>query len=210
MKIKNLLAIRQNIYKLLTPEEQLLAFSSSKSGSSVYVLLINSNNEYICFRISDHQTSPFYSNRTFFFKDDLENLSLSIRQYLDKTSWYKFTYTDFYGLLCLKYMKIKDMSVYIDNSANIFGNEDMGMLFYQMVERSHNKKDIHAVSETFQKTLRKLYSSGLISDIKLFDGARLIYTTAEGAAMLELNMPIFLNKFIQDYDSINWNYIEVK
>lgn len=210
MKIRNLLEIRKAIYSLLRSDERMIAFSTSRTSSSAYCILVNELNEYVCFRVSDHYTSPFYSNRTFYIENDLEKLRENIRKYLDNISWYKFKYSDFYGLQCLKQMKLKKMSIYIDNSAEIFDRAKMGMLFYQIVDRSRNKKEIHTVSESFQKHLRKFYASGLISETKLFDNTYLVYVTAEGLALIEHSMPLYINKFLEDFDSINLNYVEIE
>lgn len=209
MKLKNHLEIRQLIYNIIHPDENLLSFSSSKTASSAYVILTKKSDEYICFRISDHKTNPYYSNRTFYFNNNLDNLKDNIRDYLNTSHWYSFTYEDFHTIMCLKYMKNKNMNIFIDTSSALFNRISTGMLFYQLVERSRNKKDMHAVSESFQKTLRKLYSSGLISEIKLFDNSHLIYVISEGSAITEHNTEKYIKKYIEQFDSINWNYIEI-
>lgn len=78
------------VKNILRTGEEILNFSLSKSANSAYFIIIREENEFITFRISNHSTNSFYSNRTFDSRKSLDDLLREIRNYMDMTQWYCF------------------------------------------------------------------------------------------------------------------------
>lgn len=89
------------IENILNVDEKILSFSFAKKTKSAYFIIIKGESEFITFRVSNHSTSSFYSNRTFNNKKNLNQLLNEIRNYMDKSAWYVFKYEDYFSLKAL-------------------------------------------------------------------------------------------------------------
>lgn len=122
------------VINILNTDERILNFSFAKKTKSAYFIIIKDESEYITFRISNHPTSSFYSNRTFNDKKDLNQLLEEIRNYMDKTDWYTFKYEDYFCLKTLSNIPFERIQFYIDNTMGIFDNSLGGGLYFIKVE----------------------------------------------------------------------------
>lgn len=65
------------------------------------------------------------------------------------------------------------------------------------------------MSESFQKELRKLFASGLISSHREGKDDLLVYINKSGKAMMDLTEDKFEERYKDDEKNINYRYIEV-
>lgn len=198
------------VKNILNGNERILSFYFSKKTKSAYFIIIKDDNKFITFRISNHSTNAFYSNRTFNIRKKSNQLLEEIRNYMDNSSWYNFKYQDYFGLKVVSEIPSKRMQLYIDNTMGIFDRSLGGLVFYQNIKfRSKNKK-VNIVSETFQKELRKLFASGLISSSHREDKYELlVYITRLGKIILDYMTDKYKKRFKLDEPNINYEYIEV-
>lgn len=197
------------VINILNADEKILNFSFAKKTKSAYFIMIKGESEYITFRISNHPTSSFYSNRTFNNKKDLNQLLEEIRNYLDKTDWYTFKYEDYFCLKTLSNIPFERIQFYIDNTMGIFDHSLGGLVFYQSREFGRNNKEFNIVSESFQKELRKLFASGLISSHRESKDNLLVYINKSGKVMMDLTEDKYEERYKDDEKNINYRYIEV-
>lgn len=197
------------VQNILKNEEYLLNFHISKKGNSCYFLIIKGEGEYLTFRVSDHSTNAFYSSKTFNSRKDLDELLSEIRTYLDTASWYVFKYEDYFSLKVLSQVPFESVQFYIDNTMGIFDRSLTGLVFYQSREFGRNHKEFNIVSESFQKELRKLFASGLISDHREGKDDILLYINSFGKSTMDYTEEKYINRFKEDEKDINYRYIEV-
>lgn len=197
------------VQNILYSEERILNFYIAKKTKSAYFIIVKGENEFITFRVSNHPTNSFYSNRTFSSKNDLNQLLEDIRNYMDKSGWYVFKYEDYFCLKALSKIPYKLMKFYIDNTMGMFDFSLGGLIFYQSLEYGKKNKQFNAVSESFQKGLRKLFASGLISSYRESKDKILIYINRSGRFMMDYMEDRYIDRFKKDEKNINYKYIEV-
>ncbi|WP_101772579.1 hypothetical protein [Peptostreptococcus faecalis] len=207
MDIKKQLEFKKYIYDLLKEDETLVEFSVAGNQKSIYVGITNNQSEYICFRISDHKTTQYYSNRTFYSEKSKKHIKNEIRDYINKTQWYKCIYEDMYTLNCIKYMEYRNLNLFLDVNNPLFIGTNNGLLFYQEVKYSDGIVEKNNVSKSMEKSLRKLYSTGIISE---HNADNSIYITAVGYAIYDYFFKNFMNDLITDFDLINWRFLEIE
>lgn len=197
------------VQNILKSDERILSVSFAQKTKSAYFTIIKGENEFITFRVSNHSTNSFYSNRTFNSKKDLNQLMEDIRNYMDKSDWYVFKYEDYFSLKALSKIPFKLMKFFIDNSMGMFDFSLGGLIFYQSLEYGKNNKQFNAVSESFQKELRKLFAAGLISSHRESKDKILIYINKSGRFMMDYMEDRYIERFKKDEKNINYKYIEV-
>lgn len=197
------------VMNILNADERILNFYFAKKTKSAYFIIIKGDSEFITFRISNHPTSSFYSNRTFNNKKELNQLLEEIRNYMDKTDWYTFKYEDYFSLKTLSSIPFKRIQFYIDNTMDIFDHSLGGLVFYQCREFGRNNKEFNIVSESFQKQLRKLFALGLISFYREGKDNLLVYINKSGKVMMDLMENKYEERYKEDKKNINYKYIEV-
>ncbi|MFM9413546.1 hypothetical protein ACKQTC_04105 [Peptococcus simiae] len=199
----------EKVKTILRDGEKLLNFYVSQKAKSSYFIIIRSENEFITFRVSNHPTSAFYSNRTFDSRKDLDLLLKDIRAYMDKSSWYVFKYEDYFSLKALSQIPFKRIQFYIDNSMGIFDYFLGGLVFYQSRKFGRNHKEFNIVSESFQAELRKLFSVGLISEYRKDKDNILVYINRSSRFMMTYMEERYLDQFKKDEKEIDYRYIEL-
>lgn len=201
--------LESEVKNILNADERILSFSFAKKTKSAYFIIIKGENEFITFRVSNHPTSSFYSNRTFNNKKELDQLLEEIRNYMDKSDWYIFKYEDYFSLKALSKIPFKRIQFYIDNTMGIFDHSLGGLVFYQSRKFGRNHKEFNVVSESFQKELRKLFASGLISSHRESKDEILVYINKSGKFMMDYMEDKYKERFIDDEKNIDYRYIEV-
>lgn len=197
------------VKNILNDDERILSFYFAKKTKSTYFIIIKGENEFITFRLSNHPTSSFYSNRTFNNRKNLAQLLEEIRNYMDKSDWYVFKYEDYFSLKTLSKIPFERIQFYIDNTMGIFDNSLGGLVFYQSREFGRNNKEFNVVSESFQKELRKLFASGLISSYRKGKDDILIYINSSGKFMMDYMEDKYKDRYKEEEKNINYKYIEV-
>lgn len=197
------------VKNILKDDERILSFYYAKKTKSAYFIITRDENEFITFRISNHPTSSFYSNRTFNNKKELSQLLEEIRDYMDKSDWYVFKYEDYFSLKALSKIPFERIQFYIDNTMGIFDHSLGGLVFYQSREFGRNNKEFNIVSESFQKELRKLFASGLIGSYREGRDEILVYINKSGKFMLDYMDEKYKDRFKADEKDIDYKYIEV-
>lgn len=84
-----------------------------------------------------------------------------------------------------------------------------GLVFYQSREFGRNNKEFNVVSESFQKELRKLFASGLISSHREGKYEIRVYINKSGKVMMDYMEDRYKERFTDDEKNINYKYIEV-
>ena len=197
------------VEKILNVNETILSFYFAKKTESAYFIIIKGENEFITFRISNHPTSSFYSNRTFNNRKEIYQLLEEIRNYMDNSGWYVFKYEDYFSLKVLSRIPFNRIQFYIDNTMGIFDYSLGGLVFYQSRRYGKNHKEFNIVSESFQKELRKLYASGLISSYRKSKHEILVYINKSGKFMMDYMDIKYKERFTVDEKNISYRYIEV-
>lgn len=191
-----LIDVKNEVENILNQAEWMDHFSVTRTGS-IYILLRKNEIEYMPIRISNHlKKTAFYANKTFCL-ENLEDELLNIREYLDQKIWYRFGYREYYALNIILFLAKKNRRIYIDNTMSIFDESKMGLVFYQKRFRNRKRFDLIPVSISFQKMLRRLYSSGLISGHRdLWGSDLLVYVTKMGHSIK--------NEFFKCYNDLYW------
>lgn len=197
------------VKNILNTDERILSFSIAKKTKSAYFTIIKEEDQFMSFRVSNHPTTSFYSNRTFNKKKDLDKLLEEIRNYMDKTDWYTFKYEDYFCLKTLSNIPFERIQFYIDNTMGIFDYSLVGLVFYQSREFGRNNKEFNIVSESFQKELRKLFASGLISSHREGKDDLLVYINKSGKIMMDFMEDKYEGRYKNDERNINYRYIEI-
>ena len=143
--------LKLEVENILNDNEKILNFYYSKTSESAYFILIKEEDKFITFRVSDHPTTSFYSNRTFKNYKDIKQLVEEIRYYLDNSQWYIFRYEDYFTLKVLSSLYFNRMEIYVDNTMGIFDRAVGGLVFYQSRRLGKKYKEFNIVSESFQK-----------------------------------------------------------
>lgn len=197
------------VKNILNDDERILSFYFAKKTKSTYFIIIKGENKFITFRLSNHPTSSFYSNRTFNNRKNLAQLLEEIRNYMDKSDWYVFKYEDYFSLKTLSKIPFERIQFYIDNTMGIFDNSLGGLVFYQSREFGRNNKEFNVVSESFQKELRKLFAAGLISSYRKGKYDIHVYINSSGKFMMDYMEDKYKDRYKEDEKNINYKYIEV-
>lgn len=197
------------ILKKMLHNYEVISSKVSTNGQSLYVTVLKQNTDYYCqFRISTHSSSSsFYSNKSFnYFGNNSDKLVEKILNYLEYSPWTSFTYADYFVLQTLKLSSKQDIFYYIDNTFGIFDNNVQSMVFYQ--EYNHSKyKAINLVTESFNKFLKKLFSTGLLSHYKLSEDILRLYITNAGAELLNRYTSVYSDLYEEDFYGIDWKNI---
>lgn len=197
------------VKNILKNDENILCFYFAKKTKSAYFIITKDENEFITFRVSNHPTSSFYSNRTFNNKKELSQLLEEIRNYMDKSDWYVFKYEDYFSLKVLSKIPFERIQFYIDNTMGIFDHSLGGLVFYQSRKFGRNNKEFNIVSESFQKELRKLFASGLIGSYREGKDDILVYINRSGKFIMDYMDEKYKDRFKADEKDIDYKYIEV-
>ncbi|WP_243343800.1 hypothetical protein [Anaerococcus sp. AGMB09787] len=197
------------VKEILKEDETILNYYVAKNCKSSYFIIAKNENNFITFRISDHPTSAFYSNRTFNARKNLEELINDIRKYMDTTKWYTFKYQDYFSLKVILMMPSDRIQLYIDNTMGIFDNSLTGIVFYQSIKKRKNRWEFNSVSESFQKELRKLFAAGLISDYRQSEDEILVYINQAGKFIMDYVESKYIDRFKEDEKDIDFKYIIV-
>lgn len=199
--------LKNGIEEILSKTERVLSFSESSSKDSFYFLFRRGDFEFIPIRISNHTKNPYFSNKTFYIDEGC--LLKDLREHLSSSAWHCLMYRDYFTLKSLSELTRRNMKIYIDNSMHIFDKSKMGLLFYQIRYFNRNHKEMNTVSESFQKHLRKLFSTGLVNGFKQRSGDLLIYITKMGQDMMDEFTDAFGERFFDDFEKADLRYIEV-
>ncbi|ARJ51679.1 hypothetical protein [Staphylococcus lutrae] len=201
--------IELKLQTILHDDEKILSLTQKDAKSSIYVLFQKGAFAYMPIRISDHKNHTYFSNKSFYTKRGEVRILNQIRQHLDHSGWYIFTYQDFFTLKIVMRLTYKNLRIYVDNSMGIFDGAMMGLLFYQIRYFHRNHKEMNTVSESFQKYLRRLFAAGLLNGYRQDNNDLSVYVTQMGKAMLLEFNECFQERYITDRETVELRYVEV-
>lgn len=200
--------MKEAIKDILKDDEKILSYYESANEHSVYFLFQRKEFEFLPIRISNYGKNSYFSNRSFPIDENINNLVIKIRNYLDNTMWYVFKYEDYFMLRILKILNYKKIVIYIEHSKKTYEKSNRGLSFYQ-VDIKSKQEEKEYVSDSFQKYLRKLFSHGLINgkanESKDFN----IYLTDFARDLIAKYFLVFENKFHFALKQTDINHIEV-
>lgn len=190
--------LEREIRACLNNAEHLVDFRRSNKRDSYYVTIKNiDTNDYILFRISTHDTTrKFYACKTFLFSeyDDMVDLIIDIRIYLDNIEWNKMNYNKYYVLNMIKLLGEKNNHVYIGDTEAHF-NQNIGkMYFYQ---QNNNGKRFDLPSNVCQ-IMRELFTHGLLSSFEE-NNQTLVYVTSASNWLMYTYHREFHHRFEREY-----------
>ncbi|WP_125714893.1 hypothetical protein [Companilactobacillus kedongensis] len=110
----------------------------------------------------------------------------------------------------LKISSKHGVSFQIDDLYSIFTGATQGMIFYQ-IRKSHTRKkvEVHGLDDKTNQVFRKLYSTSIISSYKNEDQTLSVYISESAIRLLDLYSNIYLQRFIDDLDNLDWNNIHL-
>lgn len=210
MQEKRELTIRQAISTALHSGETLFCLSRSHSSESYYAVVMNVQQQYIIFRLSEHGTySGFLSIPTFQVAPGPKLANL-IRGYLEGNSWANLSYEDFFALLIIIFGRKKHVNFQIDDLFSIFSESKQGMIFYQVRSYNHGKRiDDNGLESKTNRIFRKLYALGLISSYTQPDQTLLVYVSEAGKRLVDQFSGQYISQFIDDYQNFDWGFVKV-
>ncbi|MCI1903943.1 MAG: hypothetical protein LKJ03_07655 [Enterococcaceae bacterium] len=178
--------------------------SRISNDKSLYITFLKEEQQAYCqIRISTHNSkSSFYSNKTFiFYGNDSDILVDQLIDYLKIAPWPKFGYSDFLVLEVIKKRR-NGLSFYIDNTFNIFFNNTQGLVIYYEFYCKKNKY-VNIASEDWDKVMKKLFSTGLLSYFEESAEILHLYITEGGIKALDYYQEMYISQYRQDYQKID-------
>lgn len=207
------LLFKKAIVDNLSAGERIICLSEARKSKSSYATLLNSNHQYLTFRISHHSTySGFLSIPTFETSKE-KPLEVFLKEYMPIATWIPFDYKDFFVLSVIKLSENHGISFQIDDLYSVFSNELQGMIFYQ-VRVSHRRQRVRKIAanvldDEVNQVFRKLYATSLISSRKDSSDTLRLYISAAGMRLLDLFTNEYIHDFISDYKNMDWENIRL-
>ncbi|MFW4405375.1 hypothetical protein ACN677_07690 [Lactiplantibacillus paraplantarum] len=204
MKDHQEIQIRLVLASILTNDQRIISFHTTRKSESAYVLLGNNQGEFLAIRLSTHKAfSVFMSIPTFDYTDKVQ-LTEKLSDFLRRASWLQFNYHDYFALSMIVFAKQHGTEFQIDDSYTIFSEASQGMVFYQLLGRPRGKQVVlHAFEEDYNRVLRRLYAQALIASHST-DNTFKLYVTEAGIHLLDWFSTTYIETFANDYLNVNW------